>query len=55
MKSNDMAIDCGHDGPVWVGENFGCVNYENKECEHNWISLSVTGKLHCSKCNEVRD
>lgn len=30
MKPNDMAIFCGHDGPIYVGEYFGCINY-NKE------------------------
>lgn len=31
MESNNMAIICGHDGPIYVGEDFGCVNYERKE------------------------
>jgi hypothetical protein len=30
MKSNDFAIHCGHDGPIYCGPDFGCVNFEPK-------------------------
>jgi len=33
MKENHMAIICGHDGPIFVGSKFGCVNFERKEDE----------------------
>jgi len=31
MERTDMAVQCGHDGSISVGEDFGCVNYERKE------------------------
>jgi len=30
MKINQCSIYCGHDGGVWVGADFGCVNFESK-------------------------
>jgi len=27
MKADQMAVTCGHDGGVTVGENFGCIHY----------------------------
>jgi hypothetical protein len=31
MKSNQMAILCGHDGLIYTGEDFGCINFEAKK------------------------
>jgi len=28
MTSNQAAVQCGHDGYISVGEDFGCVNFE---------------------------
>jgi len=28
MESNQMAVQCGHDGKISVGENFGCINHK---------------------------
>lgn len=28
MKADEMAVVCGHDGSVSVGENFGCIHFE---------------------------
>lgn len=27
MELNDFNITCGHDGPIYCGPNFGCVNF----------------------------
>ncbi len=35
MSSDDFAIPCGDDGPIIVGEEFGCVNFKNKEENEN--------------------
>lgn len=31
MNSNQFAILCGHDGPIYVGKDFGCVNWKRRK------------------------
>ena len=31
MNSQDMAVQCGHDGGITVGENFGCIHWEKMQ------------------------
>ena len=31
MKANEFAICCGHDGPIYFGIEFGCINWKAKE------------------------
>lgn len=31
MTNSGCAIQCSHDGPVYVGRNFGCIHFESKE------------------------
>jgi len=33
MPLNGMAILCGHDGPIFTGADFGCVNFEARQAE----------------------
>lgn len=30
MESDQFAIECGHDGPVIVGEDFGCIHFKDR-------------------------
>ena len=30
MKSNQIAVHCGHDGGIIMGENFGCIHFIEK-------------------------
>ncbi len=31
MKENDCAIMCGHDGGIYFGSGYGCINFEYSE------------------------
>jgi hypothetical protein len=29
MKSDQIAVNCSHDGGIIMGENFGCIHFKN--------------------------
>ncbi len=30
MRSNEVAVNSGHDGGIYFGENFGCIHFQQK-------------------------
>jgi hypothetical protein len=44
MKSNQMAVNCGHDGGIIIGENFGCIHFIDRKGINGGLICTPTGK-----------